>query len=153
MVTLCTLYCITHCMPRQIKVLVLHGAMVEPEDFPASAGGKGKRDFRLQLLAWARSELAIHTAFITLLLGVQGGASKQGGTAIAEEGAERTPELPRNQLVKLRGDRNTDARMRIAGAMGVRMGAELRGLRRAVGVLEVLEPDAGAPLGLDPPGA
>ena len=123
--------------------------MVEPDDFPSSAGGKGKRDFRRDLLAWARGELAIHAAFTTLLLGVQGGVSKQEGVALgnAEEGAEGTLELGRTQLVKLRGDGNTDARMRIAGAMGVRLGAGLRGLRRAAAVLEALEPDVGVSLG------
>ena len=71
------------------------------------------------LLAWAEAELhttELHTA-VVLGCGVHAGRD--------------LPPPQRSQLMKLRGDGNTDARQRIARCLGVRVGAELRRLRAA----------------------
>lgn len=52
-------------------------------------------------------------------------------------GDSDAPPAQRSQLLKLRGDGNTEARMRIARSLGVRVGAkvvELGRLRRAASV-------------------
>ena len=50
----------------------------------------------------------------------------------------------RSQLMKLRGDGNTDARVRIARCLGVCTGVELGRLRRAAAVWGALEAEAAA---------
>ena len=56
-------------------------------------------------------------------------------------GVHASHELPpaqRNELMKLRGNGNTDARMRIARCLGVPTGAEVRRLRDAAVVWRVV---------------
>ena len=108
------------------KMLILRGAPVPvQEEFTRAAPPDvGRIAIRNELLAWIEGELAVQRTFLGLVLGC------------GVHGARAEPPAPQSQLLKLRGDGNTDARMRIAAALGVRVKAELGRLRRAaVGLL------------------
>jgi len=91
---------------------------LRPQDFPSSYAREGDRiELRRSLLAWLESEL--HTRYIwdSLVLGSML--------------SRRHPGPGDNQLAKLRGMRNTEVRMRLAGFIGVHFGAETGHIRRA----------------------
>lgn len=121
-----------------VQQLVLHGATSHPDDFPASVQGDDMRPVRRKLLLWAQDELRVREGFYAMLRGVHdaGGGEKEGAGVIAAS--------PRNPLPALRGDRNTDARMRIGSSLGLRVGVELRGVRSLLGALVALEGQAAA---------
>ena len=78
-----------------------------------------------ELVDWAEYELSVHHTWVALVLGC------------GVHGDRDAPPAQRSQLLKLRGDGNTEARMRIARSLGVRVGAkvmELGRLRRAASV-------------------
>ena len=119
-----------------IQMLVLRGVPVLPEDFPieltyncdpSNVDGTRRHDIytvRL-LIKWAEYELKVHRTWVALVLGC------------GVLGDRDAPPAQRSQLLKLRGDGNTEARMRIARSLGVRVGAqvvELGRLRRAASV-------------------
>ena len=99
---------------RIVSMLVLRGVPVPDWVF---VNGR-----RRKLRAWANAELAIHRTYVALVIGCGVHASRD------------LPPAQRSQLMKLRGDSNTDARMRIARCLGVRTGAELGRVRRAAEV-------------------
>ena len=74
-----------------------------------------------ELETWADDELETYHNFYRVVIG--GGVHGDRDVAPAQ----------RSQLLKLRGDGNTDVRMRIARALGVRVGEELGQVRRVRG--------------------
>ena len=112
-------------------MLVLRGAPVCAEYFrvPSWAGNYATlRDDRRRLLAWAETALETRNIFVALVLGC------------GVHGSQDLPPAQRSQLLRLRGDGNTDARMRIAQCLGVRTSvAELRRLRNAAAVWTQME--------------
>ena len=130
-----------------VKMLVLRGAAVHVAAFPASEHNTTMSLVKqhLELLEWAEGELENHRTFIALLLGcgvlgsgsgdVGGDGDGNGdGNGDGGGGGDGAPAMRPNLLSKLRGDGNTDARMRIARCLGVRTGVELGRLRRAAAV-------------------
>ena len=126
-----------------IQLLVLKGAPVLSHEFNIrvlTCVGK-RRDFgglktaalvymahRKALLAWAKGELSTHTTYFALILGCGVHASFY------------LPPAQRNQLMKLRGDGQTDARIRIARCLGVNFSfVELGRLKAAAEVWGALE--------------
>ena len=110
---------------RIVKFLILRGAPVRFQDFPPTdhdAINQRRQHHRRQLVDWAKAELANHRTFVALVLGC------------GVHGCRDVQPAQRSKLLKLRGDGNTDARMRIAKCLGVRTGSELGHLRRAVAV-------------------
>ena len=111
-----------------VQFLTLRGAPVRTQDFRKelwmSPQLLATHDFGPRLLAWAEAELAVHRAFIALVL----------GCGVHAASSHDLPPAQRGHLAKLRGDGNTGVRMRIAGFLGVRVGAELGRLRRAASV-------------------
>ena len=117
-----------------VQLLVLRGAPARPKDFPSRVAdgthftSMSVTDHRRTLLAWADAELATRRTYVALVLGCGVHASRD------------LPPAQRSQLMKLRGNGHTDARMRIARCLGVRTsGAELRRLRDAAAVWRQLE--------------
>ena len=107
------------CKIPTVRMLVLRGVPVREADF---VGCNRTTSCRRELLAWANAELAPHRTYIGLVIGCGVHASRD------------LPPAQRSPLMKLRGDVNTDARMRIARCLGVRTGAELGRVRRAAEV-------------------
>ena len=122
----------------KVMMLVLRGVPVRQVDFLerytesiTEGTGSSRRRSRITkiihrpcrrlpgLLAWANAELAAHRTYDDLVIGC------------GIHCRRNLPPAQRSHLVKLRGDGNTDARMRFARCLGVRTGAELGRLRRA----------------------
>ena len=106
---------------RIVKFLILRGAPVRVQDFPITIN-RQQQHHRGLLMNWVKAELANHRTFVALVLGC------------GVHGCRDVQPAQRSKLLKLRGDGNTDARMRIAKCLGVRTGSELGHLRRAVAV-------------------
>lgn len=101
-----------------LRLLMLKGVPLCPQDLPLSYAKEGDRlELRRSLLVWLENELHVRYIWDSLVLG---------------SGLSRHHPLPdENQLSKLRGMRNTEVRMRLAGYIGVRIGAEMGRIRRA----------------------
>ena len=95
--------------------LVLLGAQVRPEDFPAT-----HIEIRQQLMAWADDHLTRHRVFVSTVL-----------PAIHDDGSH-TAENQTNWLTHLAGLRGL--RVDMAEYLGVRIGAEHRVLENAMAV-------------------
>lgn len=115
-----------HGMPI-VKLLVLRGVLVRPQDFRNPSLSGILRERIEGLIEWANADLAIRDTFLELVLGC------------GVHGGRDLPPARRSQLMKLRGDGNTDARQRIASCLGVRVGVEVGRLRRAVMVWREVE--------------
>ena len=114
-------------------LLVLRGAPARPCDsdsailgpdygYESTIADRVQHSARLgRLLRWADDELETYHNFYRVVIG--GGVHGDRDVAPAQ----------RSQLLKLRGDGNTDVRMRIARALGVRVGEELGQVRRVRG--------------------
>ena len=112
------------------QMLILRGVPVLLQDFflrqsvPYDLDKLIKqRNLANQLASWAMSEVATRDTFLALVLGC------------GIHGSRDVAPAQRSQLLNLRGDGNTDVRMRIAGYLGVRLGEEAGRLRRAANVL------------------
>ena len=99
--------------------LILLGAQVRPEDFPASL-----IEFRRQLMAWADDHLAQHRAFVYTVL-----------AAVHDDGSH-SAEGQTNWLAHLAGLR--EQRMRVAEYLGIRIGAEHAALAAAAAAWRVM---------------
>ena len=89
-----------------------HGAPVRAEDMPAERHGTDLLPTRNALLAWLNAEHATCHTFTTLILGC------------GVHGSHDVPPAQRSQLLKLRGSGIVEARMKVAGYLGVRVKAE-----------------------------
>ena len=151
-----------------VRMLILRGATVRPDDFPASYYGGSLLDRRRDLLASLEADLRLNDL---ILIGLVLGCGVHAPTTItatfttttttattkrvrtqrpdggwsapvsvpceprlvvtAAPTNERAAERVENHLPKLRGFRNSEVRMAIAGFMGVRPALELGRLRAA----------------------
>ena len=160
-----------------VRMLILRGATVRPDDFPAGYRG-GLLNRRRELLASLKADLRLNDLILIGLFlgcGVHAPATTTTfttttTTAITKRVRTQQPDggwsapvsvpceprlvvtaaptlrrsartaarVPENHLPKLRGFRNSEVRMAIAGFLGVRPAAELARLRVARDVLVAL---------------
>ena len=100
--------------------LILLGAQVRPEDFPATSN-----EIRRQLMAWTDGQLERHRVFVYTVL-----------AAVHDDGSH-TAEGQTNWLAHLAGPR--EMRVRVAEYAGIRVGAEHVALAAASVVFRQME--------------
>mmetsp|Transcript_98791 Transcript_98791/g.282419 ORF Transcript_98791/g.282419 Transcript_98791/m.282419 type:complete len:420 (-) Transcript_98791:926-2185(-) len=120
-------------LDRIVKLLILRGVPLLPSSVlrwwkfdvnlrirPVRAQEKEDlHECMKKVFAWVDAECTLHNTFFGLVIGC------------GVHGDHGSPPSNRSQLMKLRGDINTDARQRICRALGVRTGVELSRIRRA----------------------
>ena len=123
-----------------VRMLILPGAPVRPDDFPASSDdfGDSLLDERRNLLASLEADLRLNDQILIGLFFCGANAPMTDTEVTPPTKCARTAAEAENHLSKLRGFRNSEVRMAIAGFLGVRPAAELGPLRAARDVLVAL---------------
>ena len=107
-----------------LQHLVLVGAPVRPQDCPRYA--TNLLPTRNALLVWLHAEHTLRHTFTALILGC------------GVHGSHDVPPAHRSQLIKLRSSGLVEARMKLAGYLGVRVGAEAARVEAARAVVAAL---------------
>ena len=90
-------------------------------------------------MAWCKAELATQRSFVALLLCVAHHCHEGEGRFDRKSSSPLVVPDDVAQLATLRGGRMVEARMRIGSSMGLRVGVELRGVRRLAEAISRLE--------------
>ena len=118
-----------------VRMLIMRGATVRPQDFQA---GYHSLDRRRELLASLEADLRLNDQILIGLFFCGVHAPMTDTEVTPPTKCARTAAEAENHLPKLRGFRNSEVRMAIAGFLGVRPAAELGPLRAARDVLVAL---------------